>query len=181
LIDGVDVREFNLKSLRKQVGIVNQETILFNDTIRANIAYGKPDAADKEIEQAARRAHAHDFICKCPRGYETVIGDRGVKVSGGERQRIAIARALLKNAPILILDEATSQLDSTSERIVQEALDSLVTGRTVFVIAHRLSTVRNANRIVVLDKGIIVEQGTHNQLLEKNGLYKRLYDAQEIQ
>jgi len=180
-IDGVDVREFDLKSLRKQIGIVSQETILFNDTIRANIAYGQPDASDKEIEEVARQAHAHDFISKCPQGYETVIGDRGVKVSGGERQRIAIARALLKNAPILILDEATSQLDSASERIVQEALDSLVTGRTVFVIAHRLSTVRNANRIVVLDKGIIVEQGTHNQLLEKNGLYKRLYDAQEIQ
>ena len=180
-IDGVDIREFNLKSLRNQVGIVNQETILFNDTIRANIAYGKLDASDREIEDAARKAHAHDFISKCPQGYNTIIGDRGVKISGGERQRIAIARALLKNAPILILDEATSQLDSTSERIVQEALDSLVTGRTVFMIAHRLSTVRNANRIVVLDKGVIVEQGTHSQLLENNGLYKRLYDAQEIQ
>ncbi|MDD5561842.1 MAG: ABC transporter ATP-binding protein [Candidatus Omnitrophica bacterium] len=180
-IDGVDVREFDLKSLRNQIGIVNQETILFNDTIKANIAYGKPEASVKEIEEAARKAHAHDFISQCPQGYDTMIGDRGVKISGGERQRIAIARALLKNAPILILDEATSQLDSTSERIVQEALDSLVSGRTVFVIAHRLSTVRNASRIVVLDKGIIVEQGTHNQLLEKKGLYKRLYDAQEIQ
>jgi ATP-binding cassette, subfamily B, bacterial MsbA len=180
-IDGVDVREFDLKSLRNQIGIVNQETILFNDTIKANIAYGKPGASDKEIEEAAKRANAHDFISKCPQGYATIIGDRGVKISGGERQRIAIARALLKNAPILILDEATSQLDSTSERIVQEALDSLVTGRTVFVIAHRLSTVRNANRIVVLDKGAIVEQGTHSQLLEKQGLYKRLYDVQETQ
>ena len=167
--------------MRNQIGIVNQETILFNDTIKANIAYGKPDASVKEIEDAARRANAHDFISKCPQGYDTIIGDRGVKISGGERQRIAIARALLKNAPILILDEATSQLDSTSERIVQEALDSLVSGRTVFIIAHRLSTVRNANRIVVLDKGVIVEQGTHSQLLEKKGLYKRLYDAQEIQ
>jgi len=180
-IDGLDVREFNLKSLRNQIGIVNQETMLFNDTIRANIAYGKLDATDKEIEEAARKAHAHDFISKCPQGYNTVIGDRGVKISGGERQRIAIARALLKDAPILILDEATSQLDSTSERIVQEALDSLVTGRTVFVIAHRLSTVRNADKIVVLDKGVIVEQGTHVQLLGNKGLYKRLYDAQEIQ
>jgi subfamily B ATP-binding cassette protein MsbA len=180
-IDGIDVRDFSLKSLRNQVGIVNQETILFNDTIRANIAYGKPDASDKEVEEAAKKAHAHDFISKCPQGYDTIIGDRGVKISGGERQRIAIARALLKNAPILILDEATSQLDSTSERIVQEALDSLVCGRTVFVIAHRLSTVRNANRIIVLDKGVIVEQGTHSQLLEQRGLYKRLYDAQEIQ
>lgn len=181
LIDGTDVRDFSLKSLRGQIGIVSQETILFNDTIRANIAYGRLGASDSQIEEAARRAHAHDFISKFPQGYNTVIGDRGVKISGGERQRIAIARALLKNAPILILDEATSQLDSTSERVVQEALDSLVCGRTVFVIAHRLSTVRNANKIVVLDKGVIVEQGTHNQLLESKGLYKRLYDAQEIQ
>jgi subfamily B ATP-binding cassette protein MsbA len=181
LIDGVDVRDFSFKSLREHIGIVSQETILFNDTIRANIAYGRPGASDSQIEEAARRAHAHDFISRFPQGYNTVIGDRGVKISGGERQRIAIARALLKNAPILILDEATSQLDSTSERVVQEALDSLVCGRTVFVIAHRLSTVRNANKIVVLDKGVIVEQGTHSQLLENKGLYKRLYDAQEIQ
>ena len=181
LIDGVDIREFSLKSLRSQVGIVNQETMLFNDTIRANIAYGKPSASFKEIEDAAKKAHAHDFILNCPQGYQTIIGDRGVMISGGERQRIAIARALLKDAPILILDEATSQLDSTSERIVQEALDRLVSGRTVFTIAHRLSTVRNAHRIVVLDKGLIVEQGTHSQLLEKGGLYKRLYDSQELQ
>lgn len=181
LIDGVDAREFSLKSLRARIGIVNQETMLFNDTIRSNIAYGRPDASLKEIEEAAKKAHAHDFILNCPQGYATVIGDRGVKISGGERQRIAIARALLKDAPILILDEATSQLDSTSERIVQEALDRLVSGRTVFMIAHRLSTVRNADRIVVLDKGIIIEQGTHSQLLEKNGLYKRLYAAQELQ
>jgi subfamily B ATP-binding cassette protein MsbA len=181
LIDGVNIRDFSLKSLRSQIGIVNQETMLFNDTIRANIAYGKPDASFAEIEEAARKAHAHDFILNCPQGYDTTIGDRGVMISGGERQRIAIARALLKDAPILILDEATSQLDSTSERIVQEALDSLVCGRTVFMIAHRLSTVRNANRIVVIDKGMIVEHGTHSQLLENNGLYKRLYLAQELQ
>jgi len=180
-IDGVNVREFSLKSLREQIGIVNQETMLFNDTIRSNIAYGRPDASLKEIEEAAKKAHAHDFILNCPQGYETIIGDRGVKISGGERQRIAIARALLKDAQILILDEATSQLDSASERIVQEALDRLVSGRTVFMIAHRLSTVRNADRIVVLDKGMIVEQGRHSQLLEKNGLYKRLYEAQELQ
>lgn len=180
-IDGIDLREFSLKSLRRQVGIVNQETMLFNDTIRSNIAYGKPNASLKEIEEAAKAAHAHDFILNCPQGYDTIIGDRGVMLSGGERQRIAIARALLKDAPILILDEATSQLDSTSERIVQQALDRLVCGRTVFMIAHRLSTVRNANRIVVLDKGMIVEQGTHSQLLEENGLYKRLYAAQELQ
>jgi len=181
LIDGVDIRQFSLKSLRNQVGIVNQETMLFNDSIRANIAYGRPEASFNEIEEAAKKAHAHDFILNCPQGYETIIGDRGVMISGGERQRIAIARALLKDAPILILDEATSQLDSASERVVQEALDRLVSGRTVFMIAHRLSTVRNANRIVVLDKGIIVEQGTHNQLLDKGGLYKRLYVAQELQ
>ena len=180
-IDGVNVKEFSLKALRGQIGIVNQETMLFNDTIRSNIAYGKLDASDQEIEAAAKRAYAHDFILKCPQGYNTIIGDRGVKISGGERQRIAIARALLKNAGILILDEATSQLDSTSERIVQEALDSLVSGRTVFVIAHRLSTVRNADRIVVLDKGVIVEEGNHEELLQKQGLYKRLYDAQEVQ
>ncbi len=181
LIDGIDIREFSLKSLRSQIGIVNQETMLFNDTIRANIAYGLPGASLEQIQEAARLAHAHDFILNCPQGYDSVIGDRGVMISGGERQRIAIARALLKNAPILILDEATSQLDSTSERIVQEALDHLVSGRTVFMIAHRLSTVRNANRIVVLDKGLIVEQGTHSQLLEKGGLYQRLYTAQELQ
>ena len=181
LIDGVNIREFSLKSLRSQVGIVNQETMLFNDTIRSNIAYGRPEASFAEIEEAARKANAHDFILNCPQGYETIIGDRGVMISGGERQRIAIARALLKDAPILILDEATSQLDSASERIVQEALDQLVSGRTVFMIAHRLSTVRNANRIIVLDRGLIVEQGTHSQLLEKGGLYKWLYDAQELQ
>jgi subfamily B ATP-binding cassette protein MsbA len=181
LIDGVNIREFSLRSLRSQVGIVNQETMLFNDTIGANIAYGKPNASLEEIEAAAKKAHAHDFILNCPQGYATIIGDRGVMISGGERQRIAIARALLKDAPVLILDEATSQLDSTSERIVQAALDQLVSGRTVFVIAHRLSTVRNASRIIVLDKGLIIEQGTHSQLLEKGGLYKRLYAAQELQ
>ncbi|MFA5005132.1 MAG: ABC transporter ATP-binding protein [Candidatus Omnitrophota bacterium] len=181
LIDGVDIKNFQLKSLRNQIGIVNQETILFNDTIKANIAYGKPDAPLEEIIAAAKKASAHDFIQHCPEGYDTIIGDRGVKISGGERQRIAIARALLKNPPILILDEATSQLDSTSERLVQAALDSLVEGRTTVTIAHRLSTVRNANRIVVLDKGLIVEEGTHSQLLEKEGLYKRLYQAQELQ
>ncbi len=180
-IDGVDIREFSLRSLRDQIGIVNQETMLFNDTIASNIAYGKPSASRREIEEVAKKAHAHDFILNCPQGYDTVIGDRGVMISGGERQRIAIARALLKNAPILILDEATSQLDSTSERIVQEALDQLVSGRTVFMIAHRLSTVRKASRIIVIDKGEIVQQGTHSQLLENHGLYKRLYEAQELQ
>jgi subfamily B ATP-binding cassette protein MsbA len=181
LIDGTDIKEATLKSLRQQVGIVTQETILFNDTIGANIAYGRPGATQQEIEQAALQAYAHDFIRKFPLGYDTSIGDRGIKLSGGERQRIAIARALLKNPPILILDEATSQLDSESERVVQEALDRLVKGRTVFVIAHRLSTVRNAHRIVVLDNGRITEEGSHSELLVKGGLYKRLYQMQEIE
>jgi subfamily B ATP-binding cassette protein MsbA len=180
-IDGVDVKDVTLKSLRQKIGIVTQETILFNDTIKENILYGKPDATDIELEKAAVQAHAHDFIKNLPMGYGTIIGDRGMKLSGGERQRIAIARALLKNPPILILDEATSQLDTESERIVQEALDRLIQGRTVFVIAHRLSTVRNAHRIVVLDRGMIVEQGTHQELIQKDGLYKRLYSMQELQ
>ncbi len=179
LIDGTDIKEFSLKSLRQQIGIVTQETILFNDTIRANIAYGNTEAKDETIEQTAILSYAHDFIKHLPAGYDTVIGDRGMKLSGGERQRLAIARALLKNPPILILDEATSQLDSEAERIVQEALDRLIQGRTVFVIAHRLSTVRAAHRIVVLEKGIIAEQGTHSELLSKDGLYKRLYQTQE--
>lgn len=180
LIDGVDVKEFSLCSLRRQIGIVTQETILFNDTIKANIAYSRPDASLSEIESAAAQAYAHDFIQRMPKGYDTVIGDRGAKLSGGERQRIAIARALLKDPPILILDEATSQLDSESERIVQEALDRLVKGRTVFMIAHRLSTVRNSARILVIDKGRIIEEGSHNELVARDGLYRRLYHIQEL-
>ncbi|HTZ11106.1 MAG TPA: ABC transporter ATP-binding protein [Candidatus Margulisiibacteriota bacterium] len=181
LIDGVDIKEMSLQSLRSQIAIVTQETILFNDTIGANIAYGRTQASQQDIEAAARQAHAHDFIMKFPLGYNTVIGDRGMKLSGGERQRIAIARALLKDPPILILDEATSQLDSEAERIVQEALDGLMRGRTVFVIAHRLSTVRSAHRIVVLNKGMIVEEGPHSELINKEGMYKRLYQMQELQ
>ncbi len=181
LLDGVDIREFTLKSLRSMIGIVSQETILFNDSIRNNIAYGRPNATDKEIEDAARQANAHDFILQLSGGYDTVIGDRGMRISGGERQRIAIARALLKNPPILILDEATSQLDSHSERVVQEALDRLMMGRTVFVIAHRLSTVRNAHLIAVMSKGTIGEIGTHQELLTRGGMYKNLYHMQEIQ
>jgi subfamily B ATP-binding cassette protein MsbA len=180
LIDGLDTRNISLKSLRHLIGIVTQETILFNDTIKANISYGNPQAHEKEIVDAAIKAHAHEFIKNLPLGYDTVIGDRGMKLSGGERQRIAIARALLKNPPILMLDEATSQLDTESERIVQVALDTLIQGRTVFVIAHRLSTVRNAHTIIVLEKGEIVEKGSHQELLDKNGLYKRLYSLQEI-
>ncbi len=181
LVDGVDIKDMGIKSLRSQIGIVTQETILFNDTIKVNIAYGNPCASDKEIEQAAMQAHAHEFIKKLPLGYNTAIGDRGTKLSGGERQRIAIARALLKNPAILILDEATSQLDSEAERIVQDALDKLVQGRTVFIIAHRLSTVRNAHWVVVLDKGQIAQQGTHAQLVGKDGLYRHLYQMQEFE
>ena len=178
LIDGTDVRDVTLASLRSQVGIVTQETVLFNDTVRNNIAYGQPHVPIKEVEAAARAALAHDFILALPSGYDTVIGERGVRLSGGERQRLAIARALLKNAPILILDEATSALDSESEALVQSALHNLMTGRTVFVIAHRLSTVRRADRIVVIENGAIADIGTHEQLMTRPGTYRRLYELQ---
>jgi len=178
LIDGLDVRDLTLASLRAQVGIVTQETVLFNDTVRNNIAYGQPHVPQKEVEAAARAALAHDFILALPAGYDTVIGERGVRLSGGERQRLAIARALLKNAPILILDEATSALDSESEALVQSALHNLMTGRTVFVIAHRLSTVRRADRIVVIENGTIADIGAHEELMQKLGTYRRLYELQ---
>jgi subfamily B ATP-binding cassette protein MsbA len=158
--------------------MVPQETTLFGGTIRENIAYGKLGATEAEIESAARAAHAHEFVLEFPDGYNTIVGERGVKLSGGQRQRIAIARALLKNPGILILDEATSSLDSESERLVQDALETLMRGRTTFVIAHRLSTVRRANRIVVLDQGLITEEGTHEELLANEGLYKQLHDIQ---
>ena len=180
LIDGQDIKGVTLKSLRSQIGIVTQETILFNDTVKANISYGKSSATDAEIEQAAKEAYAHEFILRLSEGYNTIIGDRGTKLSGGEKQRVAIARALLKNPPILILDEATSQLDTESEMVVQQALERLIKGRTVFIVAHRLSTVKSASQIIVLDKGKITERGTHQQLLDKNGLYKRLYQIQEL-
>ncbi|MBZ5654638.1 MAG: ABC transporter ATP-binding protein/permease [Acidobacteriia bacterium] len=178
LIDGSDIRDVTLASLRSQIGIVTQETVLFNDTVRNNIAYGQPHVPQERVVAAARAALAYDFIQALPEGYETVIGERGVRLSGGERQRIAIARAILKNAPILILDEATSALDSESESLVQSALQNLMSGRTVFVIAHRLSTVRRADRIVVLENGTISDIGAHEELMQKLGTYRRLYELQ---
>jgi ATP-binding cassette, subfamily B, bacterial MsbA len=178
-IDGYDLRNVDIKSLRRLIGIVTQETILFNDTLRNNIAYGLDDCSDEVIVAAAKAANADVFIREFPHGYETVIGDRGVRLSGGQRQRISIARALLKNPPIMILDEATSALDSESEILVQEAIDKLMQNRTSFVIAHRLSTVRNADKIFVIDRGIIVQQGTHSELMDQaSGLYQKLYDMQ---
>jgi len=178
LIDGHDIRDVTVESLRAQIGMVTQQTILFNDTVRNNIAYGDIDRTEAEITAAAKAANAHDFIMQLPKGYDTVIGEQGTKISGGERQRISIARALLKNAPILILDEATSSLDTEAEIEVQSALDNLMAGRTTLMIAHRLSTIRNADRIVVLVNGAIVEEGNHEALLEKKGEYFKLYQMQ---
>jgi ATP-binding cassette, subfamily B, bacterial MsbA len=180
LIDGRDVRDVTLASLRSQIGVVTQETVLFNDTVGNNIAYGQPGVSQKQVEAAARAALAHEFIVDLPLRYQTIIGERGLRLSGGERQRIAIARALLKNAPILILDEATSSLDTESEALVQSALQNLMTDRTVFVIAHRLSTVRRAERIMVLENGTISDVGAHEQLMQKLGTYRRLYDLQFV-
>jgi subfamily B ATP-binding cassette protein MsbA len=182
LIDGVDVRDVTLQSLRRQIGIVTQETVLFDDTVASNIAYGAPEATAAEIEAAARAAHAHEFISTLPSGYETLIGERGQRLSGGQRQRLAIARALLKNAPILVLDEATSSLDSESELLVQEALATLMMNRTSFVIAHRLSTIRRADAIIVLERGRIVEMGRHDELLARpSGAYATLYQMQRLE
>lgn len=176
--DDIDVKQIKLSSLRSQMGIVNQETILFNDTVRNNIAYGENNISDEQVIEAAKAANAHKYIETLSEGYNTVIGDRGVKLSGGERQRLSIARALLKNPPILILDEATSSLDTESEILVQQAIETLMQGRTSIVIAHRLSTIQNADMIVVLEKGKIVETGTHQELLLTSGLYKKLYNLQ---
>ena len=177
-IDGQDIRHVTLNSLRRLMGIVTQETILFNDTVKANIAYGQKDVDDEQVIAAAKAANALEFIEELPKGLDTVIGEKGVKLSGGQRQRLAIARAIMKNPPILILDEATSALDTESERLVQEALETLMTDRTVLVIAHRLSTVTNADKIIVLEKGQIKEMGTHDELIQKNGLYSNLYNIQ---
>jgi subfamily B ATP-binding cassette protein MsbA len=176
--DGVDLRDATISSLRGQIALVTQETVLFNDTVRHNIAYGKPSATQAEIEEAARIAFAHDFIMELPQKYETIVGERGIFLSGGQRQRLAIARSLLVDAPVLILDEATSALDAESERFVQQAIGNLVRNRTTIVIAHRLSTIRRANTIVVMERGRITEIGTHAELLAKGGQYRRLYELQ---
>jgi subfamily B ATP-binding cassette protein MsbA len=177
-IDGVDVRDLTLASLRGLIGLVTQETVLFNETVRANIAYGRAELPFEAVEAAARAACAAEFIDQLPQGYDTVVGEGGVRLSGGQRQRLAIARALLKNAPILILDEATSQLDTESESLVQEALANLMQGRTTLVVAHRLSTISRADRICVVEGGVIVESGTHEELLAHGGTYRRLYELQ---
>ena len=176
LVDGINIKDLKLSSLRDKIGVVSQDVFLFNDTIKYNISYGKMDATDEEIETVAKAANAHKFISKMPNGYNTLIGERGMKLSGGEKQRIAIARAMLKNPPILVLDEATSALDSESEKLVQEAIETLMKNRTVILIAHRLSTVINADKIVVIDKGCVAEVGKHQELLDKGGIYSKLYN-----
>ena len=178
LMDGVPLTKLTRRSLRALMGVVSQETVLLNDTVLANIAYGSPGATREQVEDAAQAANASSFIAALPHGYDTMLGERGTRLSGGQRQRIAIARALLRDSPILILDEATSALDTESERLVQQAIERLMHHRTVLVIAHRLATVRNADEIVVLEAGRVVQRGTHEELLQTSGLYRRLYDLQ---
>jgi subfamily B ATP-binding cassette protein MsbA len=178
LIDGIDIQSYTIRSLRSQIGMVSQDVVLFDDSIRNNIAFGREDATDEDIVRAARLAHAHDFVERLPQGYQTIVGEKGVKLSGGERQRLAIARAILRDPPLLILDEATSALDTESERVVQLALANLMKNRTTVVIAHRLSTIQQADRIMVLSRGSIVEVGTHDELLRRGGRYQRLHAMQ---
>jgi len=175
------LRQIDVGDLRRLVGVVTQETVLFNDTIASNIAYGSPTATREQIVAAAKMANAHDFIAAQPEGYDRVVGEKGFSLSGGERQRVAIARAILKNPPILILDEATSALDTVTERLVQDAINKLMANRTTFAIAHRLSTIRNAHLILVMDKGAIIERGTHEQLYAANGNYRKLCDMQMME
>jgi subfamily B ATP-binding cassette protein MsbA len=177
-VDGRDIRDLRVPDLRALLGIVSQETVLFHDTVRSNISYGRPDATPEQVEEAARAANAHEFIEKMPNRYDTVVGERGVELSGGQRQRIAIARALLRDPPVLIFDEATSALDTESERLIQDAIERLLVGRTVFVVAHRLSTVQRADQILVLEDGRIVERGDHASLLAQAGRYRQLYEMQ---
>jgi subfamily B ATP-binding cassette protein MsbA len=177
-LDGIDLRDLRVADLRSAIGIVPQEPALFSGTVAENIAYARPEATPAEVEAAARAAHAHEFIERLGQGYATVVGERGVKLSGGQRQRVAIARALLKDPAVLILDEATSSLDTESERLIEDAMERLLQGRTTLIIAHRLSTVRRADRLVVLDRGRVVEEGTHDALLARGGLYARLYQRQ---
>ena len=177
-IDGVDVRDFTLEGLRKNIGFVLQDTVLFRGTIRDNIAYGRPDATKEEVMEAAKLANAHDFISAMPKGYDTQVGERGLTLSGGQRQRIGIARALIRDNPILILDEPTAALDTESERLVVEALERLMKGRTVITIAHRLSTIRDAHKIIVLKGGVVAEQGTNDELLALDGVYAELHRIQ---